>query len=278
MHDIALNTQNSGIERTNTLKAYYGVLKRYSKTVNDPILTRESIILHLQKLKEAGYSPKTINYDFERLATEYLSKSTDDHNTRKHDLKKIKQLYYTKNLDSDYTTKAINEHEIKLLIDNCNPKLSIIIELLATTGLRISEALNLKYSDIDELNTTEEHIYFNIIGKGRKYRAIFIEVNLLNSIKEIFQSSTYLFITQSGKPFRSNYISREISRVSANIIGRNIHPHTLRHSFITISIANGIPLDALSKWSGHYSPAFTLSKYSHNKITPNMNILSFRRT
>jgi integrase len=59
-------------------------------------------------------------------------------------------------------------------------------------------------------------------------------------------------------------------------IGKNIHAHTFRHSFITLSIKNGVPIDAISRAVGHSSVSFTLSKYSHNTYTPEMVRLQFR--
>ena len=278
MNNLTPHTHQTITIVTNTTKTYKGVMKRYAKTTlaNDPILTRESIVLHLQTLREADYSPSTINYDLERLSAEYLSKSDGDYEQRKHDLKKIKQLFHTKNLAADYSIKSIELDEIQKLIDQTPERLSLIIELLSYTGLRISEALNLKHTDKDAISSNRDHIYFEVIGKGRKKRSTFISMELYARIVSCFNGKTYLFETIQGKPYRSTYITREISRLSGKIIGKNIHSHTLRHSWFTHEIRNGVPIDAVSRGGGHYSPAFTLSKYSHNQYTPELSKIKFK--
>jgi integrase len=271
------NSQNNNDKiRSNTYLAYIGTLKRYSATVNDPELSKESIVLHLQLLRKAGYKPSVINFDFERLSAEYLSRARDDLAERKKELKKIKNVFYTKNLNSNYSVKSIDEDDIQKLIDNCPLRLSLIIEALVTTGLRISELLSIRVSDEEKLLSNEQVTYFSIIGKGNKYRKVFILNEILDRIKSTYRGKTYLFESVLKNKMNSNYVTREINKHSGKLIGKNIHAHTLRHSFITISIKNGVPIDAISRAVGHSSVSFTLSKYSHNVYTPEMAKILFK--
>ncbi len=271
------NSQNKNDKiRSNTYLAYIGTLKRYSATVNDPELSKESIVLHLQLLRKAGYKSSVINFDFERLSAEYLSRAKDDLAERKKELKKIKNVFYTKNLNSNYSVKSIDEDDIQKLIDNCPLRLSLIIEALVTTGLRISELLSIRVSDEEKLLSNEQVTYFSIIGKGNKYRKVFILNEILDRIKNTYRGKTYLFESLLKNKMNSNYVTREINKHSGKHIGKNIHAHTLRHSFITISIKNGVPIDAISRAVGHSSVSFTLSKYSHNVYTPEMAKILFK--
>jgi len=262
--------------KTNTYLAYIGTLKRYSATVNDPELTKESIVLHLQLLKKAGYKPSVINFDFERLSAEYLSRAKDDLAERKKELKKIKNVFYTKNLNSDYSVKSIDEEDIQKLIDHCPVRLSIIIETLVTTGLRISELLSIRMGDEEKLMSDADVTFFSIVGKGNKYRRVFILNEILERIKSVFKGKNFLFESMYQNKMNPNYITREINKHSGKLIGKNIHAHTLRHSFITLSIKNGVPIDAISRAVGHASVSFTLSKYSHNVYTPEMAKILFK--
>ncbi|MCB1177629.1 MAG: tyrosine-type recombinase/integrase [Leptospiraceae bacterium] len=264
------------VKHSNTFLTYNGVIKRFWKITRSEKITRESIVNHLEGLKRNDYKPSVINYDFDRLSSEYLKQSQGDKEQRVKDLKKIKNRYYTKNLNSDYSEKSIPENEIQVLIVKLPKRLSLIIETLANTGLRISELISIKKSNKDKLKSDLYVTYFDIIGKGNKQRKIFIENELLERIEKVFSGKTYLFETKEGKNYNRTYVTRKLSELSGKILNKNISSHTLRHSFVTNEIKNGTPIDAVSRQAGHSSIAFTLSKYSHNKFNPEMKKTKFK--
>ncbi len=182
----------------------------------------------------------------------------------------------TKTRTGYYSVKSIDENEIQKLIDNCPLRLSLIIEALVTTGLRISELLSIRVTDEEKLMRDKQVSYFSVIGKGNKYRKVFILNEILDRIKNTYRGKTYLFESILKNKMNPNYVTREINKHSGRLIGKNIHAHTLRHSFITLSIKNGVPIDAVSRAVGHASVSFTLSKYSHNVYTPEMAKILFK--
>ena len=148
---------------------------------------------------------------------------------------------------------VLNKNEIINLINKTvNIKHKLIIELLYSTGLRLSECVNLKYSDID-LN---EGIGWVRSGKGSKDR-IFI-------ISEMFKKDLKLYIenTESntkgciflvnGRKMSTRGIQHAI-KVSAERAGieKNVHVHTLRHSFATHLLENGVDIRKIQKLLGH---------------------------
>ena len=141
-----------------------------------------------------------------------------------------------------------------------------IIETIYACGLRISEACNLKLSNIDFNNLT-----INIIGKGNKERLAMFYPNLkehLNKyIKEyrntIKTDTDYLFINNNGKQMspRSVQLMLDESSVKANL-PIHVHPHMLRHSFATHLLDNGADLRAVQELLGHENLS-TTQLYTH---------------
>ena len=281
---ISVKTETHKIKKSNTFLTYEGTVKRFSRIVGSEPISRETIVNHLEGLKrfkfpsgEIGYKPSVINFDFERLSGEYLKAENEiPFEIKKKEMKKVKNRYYTKNLNEDYSGKAITEEEIQTLITELPKRLSIIIETLANTGLRVSELIGIEKSNIDKIKSDLYVTYFTIIGKGNKQRSIFIENELLKRIENEFKGNHFLFETIEGKPFNRTYITRKLNEHSGKLIGKNIHSHTLRHSFITNEIKNGSPIDAISRQAGHSNVSFTLSKYSHNTFNPEMKKTRFR--
>lgn len=279
MGTIATRRNEINKFKTNTSETYRGIVKRYlisNKEEGPGSLTRQSICDHLNRLKaektgsgQRKYSDSTIELDCKYLLCEYVKQSSSEaeRKERIEEAKKIKKTFVPKVIAANCRNKAIKKDDIQKLIENLPDRLSLIVETLAETGMRISELINLKYEDKDPEMSNIFDTYFWIIGKGNKKRPVFISNELLQRIQSTFQNSIYLFTTDKEKPYHRSTITRDLNKLSEKIIGKKIHAHTFRHSFITNEIDSGQPIDAVSKFVGHFSAGFTLDRYSHNTIT-----------
>ena len=146
----------------------------------------------------------------------------------------------------------------------------LIIELLYGTGMRRSELLNLKESDVDSYNSQ-----IKVLGKGNKERLIPLHPQLLASIKKFIetkrseievQEGSYLLVTTKGKklsaPIVYNCVKKHLSLVTT-IDKRS--PHVMRHTFATHLLNNGADINAVKELLGHSSLAAT-QVYTHNTI------------
>jgi len=142
----------------------------------------------------------------------------------------------------------------------------LIIQLFYATGMRISELINLKESQID---FSYRHI--KILGKGNKERIVPLNVDILNLLSNYIQQKPVpfaknIFINKNGKPLYAkqvyNLVKKNLSLVTTV---KKRSPHILRHSFATHLTNNGADLNAVKELLGHSSLAAT-QVYTHNSI------------
>ena len=169
---------------------------------------------------------------------------------------------------------VLTEDEIKNLINsidlnhNFGQRNKTIIEILYGTGIRVSELVNLKLSNI----FFKENI-IKVIGKGNKERFVplgetascemKIYINDRNRLKIDSKSSDILFLNRYGRRLTRSMIFKIISDASKRIgLDKKISPHTLRHSFATHLIKNGADLRTIQLILGHESIT-TTEIYTH---------------
>ncbi len=148
---------------------------------------------------------------------------------------------------------VLSRKEIKDLIANTvNQKHRLLIELLYSTGLRLSECINLKYSDLD----LDEYIGWVRMGKGAKDRIFIIseifKKDLLDYMEKTGSKSEGYIFTVNGRKMSPRGIQYAI-KVSAKRAGieKDVHVHTLRHSFATHLLENGVDIRKIQKLLGH---------------------------
>ena len=134
-----------------------------------------------------------------------------------------------------------------------------LIYLLWGCGLRVSELLSLNVSQIKE-------DYIIIFGKGKKERIIpllpEIKIKILEWInwkkQNVNIENDVLFVNRSGKRLSARYVQKLIESLRNQLnLDKNLTPHSLRHSFATQLLMNGVDLRTLQTMLGHSSLATT---------------------
>jgi len=135
------------------------------------------------------------------------------------------------------------------------------------TGLRLSEACSLKWNDID-LNTGKLMVRQ---GKGHKDRSLWIgeeDLELLRTwrerqAKDVTGNPAHIFTTLAGKEVSPRYVQAMVARLAAKAgIQKNVHPHTLRHSFATDLYRETSKIRLVQKALGHADLSTTMI-YTH---------------
>jgi len=179
------------------------------------------------------------------------------------------------NLDSPqkgfYLPKFLNQSEIEILLSQPDVSTEIglrdraILELMYASGLRVSEAVNVKLSDIDLdagiLTTT---------GKGRKTRRVPVGSSAVEWLKSYLTlrrkkeniEVQNLFVTPLGRPINRQIIYDFVREYAEKCGLEGVSPHTLRHSFATHLIQNRADIRSVQQMLGH-SDISTTQIYTH---------------
>ena len=147
-----------------------------------------------------------------------------------------------------------------------------ILSLFYLTGIRLSELLNLKVSDIDLYNLT-----ISVLGKRNKMRQIPITLKFKREMDEYFfvrktflgevnQPCDFLFLDNKGNKISREFVYRIVNReMTGFTTNTKKSPHVLRHSFATNMLNNGADINAIKELLGHSSLAAT-QVYTHITI------------
>ena len=168
---------------------------------------------------------------------------------------------------------ALSNEEVKKLIDALDSiQDKAIVVLFLTTGLRSSELLSIKKSNIiverngqkfsiDRLIEGEvkegDIAYIRVVGKGDKEREVPITgkpleilVQYLKSINEFLDDNEYIF------PISYHLLWRKIKNIGKKL-AITLHPHKLRHTAATMALSSGAELRVIQELLGHASPVTT---------------------
>ena len=144
---------------------------------------------------------------------------------------------------------------------------STILSLLYHTGIRLTELIGLKISDVD---TSAEQI--KVLGKRNKERIVPLGAEIMSQLTGLLMkrkdmgTDPHLFVTDRGKQLYPRYVYRVVNEalsVYSDVSKRS--PHTLRHTFATHLLRNGADLNAIKELLGHANLAAT-QIYTHNSI------------
>ncbi len=244
----------------NTIIAYKTDLLNYFQFINTYNKNYYDIEKYIQHLSKNKYKKTTINRKINTIIN-FLKWCKSYKNINIKEIKNIKNLRTEKKLPTVLTSSYIN----KLLdsIPISTPKDvrdRSIIELLYSSGLRLSELTNLKLNDIKNNQSIK------VTGKGNKvrilpmtnkaYKILDLWINTYRSNYEIKDSKNYIFLGVRGKKISE----REIQRIVKLRLGT--FPHSIRHTFATHLLDGGADLRVVQEMLGHNDPS-TTQIYTH---------------
>ena len=184
--------------------------------------------------------------------------------------KKEKRLPVFLSVDEVFSLVDVKEPGKKIL----SVRDRAILELLYSSGLRISELAEAKTDDLDL-----EETLIRVRGKGNKERIVPVGSKALSALREYLgvregfkPASDHLFLNSRGKNITTRSLARIIKKYGlVSGISKNVSPHVLRHSFATHLLAGGADLRAIQEMLGHSSLS-TTQKYTHLSIERIMEV------
>jgi site-specific recombinase XerD len=230
--------------------------------------------------------PKTISND--KIKNWLLEAKTI--NTRKHRLCAINSFYeLTVGMPSKISKIpypksekklpiVLSVDEIQRMFDVCeNKKHKVIMALLYSCSLRVSELINLKWKHIDR-----SRMIINIIqAKGKKDRQVGLNVKLISLLEEYYKEykpKEYVLNGQTLLQYSETSVSQVVKQLAkkANINNKRIYTHLMRHTSATHLVENGVDINLIQKLLGHNNVKTTnlYLHISHNHISKIQSPLS----
>ena len=254
----------------NTILTYKDDLNKYNEFFSNKSMasiTKDDFYKFIEKMKKDELSERTINHIIGTVKNFYNYFTI--HYDMPNQLENIERLKTSKKLPKVLTNEEID----KLLNIRCETpydyRNKAMLELMYSSGLRISELLNLTVTDIDLHNNIVK-----VFGKGAKERIIPIGDYATNALeKYIYEyrscltkkniNTDILFLNNHGKIMSRSGFFKILEKIAKdNGIEKEISPHTLRHSFATHMLMNGADLRSIQELLGHENMS-TTSIYTH---------------
>ena len=250
----------------NTVGAYMNDLNKYEEFLKKDILKSdtedlEKYLKYIKNLESTTVAHKItsiksyFNYNIKR---EIVSVNPAD---------KVSRPKLTKHLPEYLTEEEVGkllDVEVKSPYDYRN---KTILELLYSSGIRISELVNIKTPNYDS-----EECLIRIMGKGSKERIVPLgdyAINIMNDYMNNYRPlinkkhTDYVFVNNRGDKISRQFIFKVIKKEALKKgIKKDISPHTLRHTFATHLLKNGADLRIIQELLGHENIS-TTQIYTH---------------
>ncbi len=248
-----------------TIKAYIGHNRQFLRWLGASAkeVTTEDIKNFLQYLKLQGYSNTSLNSVISSLKFYYQQV-----------LKR--KLFYTVTRPKREQSLPIvlSRAEIQLMLDTtANLKHRLLLALAYGAGLRVSETVSLQIRDIDFANQV---IYIHQ-GKGNKDRLTLLPSSLLDQLRQTMNTKKgeeYLFASLDGGPLTARTAQKIFERALERAgLQKAASFHSLRHSFATHLLEQGIGLRYVQELLGHHDVR-TTQRYTHVTSTQLKHIQS----
>ena len=144
---------------------------------------------------------------------------------------------------------VLTKQEVKSLLDSTETRKSkLMLSLLYSSGLRVSELVNLKKQDIN----FQEKTGWVRKGKGSKDRTFLLSETLCNELLEYLKDREQEYLFSKGKPLTTRNIQKIIKKSAVKAgINKKVTPHTMRHSFATHLLEQGTDIRLIQTLLGH---------------------------
>lgn len=252
------------------------LLKNYAKNSIDNYVSQ--VYCFLKRYDKVYIEPSKIN---EKSIKEWLLE-TNSINSRKHRISAVKLFYvYTikqplkfKHIEYPRSEKklpiVLSIEEVQKMFDVCdNIKHKVILSLLYSCGLRVSELINLKWQHIDR-----SRMIINILGaKGNKDRQVMLShslIPLLELYYKEYKSKEYILNGQFDLQYSSRSVLEVVKQLGEKAgLNKRVYTHLMRHNAFTHMVESGVDINLIQKIAGHSNVKTTMiyTHISHNLIS-----------
>ena len=240
-----------------TVRYYDSTIRNVLTSIGKEVkqVTTDDLRLYLDDYQNKSGASKVTIDNIRRILSSFFSWLEDEDYIAKSPVRRIHKVKTCKTVKETYTDEAL-----ELMRDNSeSPRDLAIIDLLASTGMRVGELVKLNRSDIDF-----EGRECVVLGKGNKQRKVYFDartkIHLQNYLDSRTDENEALFVSLQ-KPYSRLQISgveirlRDLGK-KLNI--NKVHPHKFRRTLATMAIDKGMPIEQVQQLLGHQSVDTTL--------------------
>ena len=253
-----------------SLKYYKATIERMlnaiSKSVNH--IETDDIRNYLIKYQEQNKSSKVTIDNIRRILSSFFSWLEEEDYILKSPVRRIHKVRTGSNIKETYSDEVM-----ELMRDNCSELRDLaIIDMLASTGVRVGEMVLLNRTDVD-FNERECIVF----GKGNKARVVYFDartkIHLQNYLKSRSDNNLVLFVSLKAPHNRLQIggVEARLRRLGKLLGIHKVHPHKFRRTLATMAIDKGMPIEQLQQLLGHKKIDTTLQyamvKQSNVKIS-----------
>ena len=252
-----------------SLKYYKATIEMMIATVGKSIkhIETDDIRRYLNEYQENKKSSKVTIDNIRRILSSFFSWLEDEDYILKSPIRRIHKVKTGMNIKETYS-----DEELELMRDNCIESRDLaMIDMLASTGMRVGEMVLLNRTDID-FNERECIVF----GKGNKERVVYFDartkIHLQNYLNSRADDNPALFVSLKAPQERLKIggIETRLREFGKQLGLHKVHPHKFRRTLATMAIDKGMPIEQLQQLLGHRKIDTTLQyamvKQSNVKI------------
>ena len=233
-----------------TIKYYSDTIKNMIQSVNKGVshIQTEDLRIYLTDYQKNHGSSKVTIDNIRRILSSFYSWLEDEDYIIKSPVRRIHKVKTATVVKETYT-----DEELESMRDNCKALRDLaIIDMLASTGMRIGEMVLLNKEDI---NFNERECV--VLGKGDKERVIYFDartkIHLQNYLNSRIDDDPALFVTLKSPYSRITIggIESRLRKMGIELDIKKVHPHKFRRTLATMAIDKGMPIEQLQQLLGH---------------------------
>ena len=253
----------------------------YRSTLNNAILkiakkvrhiTTDNLRNYLNQYQQTSGATKVTVDNIRRILSSFFSWLEDEDYIVKSPVRRIHKVKVGKTVKETYTDEALEQ-----MRDHCDGIRDLaLIDLLASTGMRVGELVKLNKADIDFQN--RECV---VTGKGDKQRKVYFDartkIHLQRYLNERTDNNSALFVSLLA-PYERLQISGveiRLRRLGRELNIPKVHPHKFRRTLATMAIDKGMPIEQVQQLLGHQSLDTTLQYAMVNQTNVKMSHRKF---
>ena len=233
-----------------SIKYYKNTLEIMMKKLDKSVkrIVTEDLRDYLSEYQKNSKASKVTIDNIRRILSSFFSWLEDENYILKSPTRRIHKIKTGKTVKETYT-----DEELELMRDHCDTSRDLaIIDLLASTGMRVGELVALNKKDIDF-----EKRECIVLGKGDKERKVYFDarakIHLEEYLKERSDNNPALFVTlnQPYERLKISGVEIRVRKLGKELNINKVHPHKFRRTLATRAIDKGMPIEQVQVLLGH---------------------------